>query len=235
MTDDHLLRELHDLALAIAPELSGSPLYVLNQPGELPAPKDTRGYHVGGPCAPMQQYLKGKGDWRGPGPAIVFVTPDLTREEAVVLFLHELAHALPYSPPLPVVAITDDALGAGRDALQAWCDDPEPDDASRPQWIVGNHHQNFHRIALHLWWRAALLGEVVPFDGLCGGRHYDLSPPYMYWRAIGNEPIKMQHATFAEILASDPPKLFRDLWYENLAYWMSHHPDAVKGVAACRS
>src|SRR3989304_10195425 len=138
MTDAHLLRELHDLALAIAPELSGSPLYVLNQPGELPAPKDTRGYHVGGPCAPMQQYLKGKGDWRGPGPAIVFVTPDLTREEAVVLFLHELAHALQYSPPLPVVAITDDALGAGRDALQAWWGDPEPDDGSRPQWVGGN-------------------------------------------------------------------------------------------------
>jgi hypothetical protein len=79
-----------------------------------------------------------------------------------------------------------------------------------------------------LWWRAALAGVVLDFTNLCAGSLYDLSPSFLYWRALGSEAVEMRHATFAEILAVDPPQLFDEIWYADLAHWMKQHPEAVK-------
>jgi hypothetical protein len=112
--------------------------------------------------------------------------------------------------------------------LAAFADVGE-EERGKPLWFP-NHGARFTRIAIHLWWRLALLGEFIDFTSLCAGAQYSMSPCFLYWRALGAEPIRMQHATFAEIANSEPPAEFTEFWLADLAYWMDRNPQAVKDV-----
>jgi hypothetical protein len=230
--DDKTLAELHTLAHRVAPEIARSQLYVINQPPDLPHPGDAIAWVIFGQSAALQNHLKSTGAWRGPGWAIIFSQADeLTSEQLRVTLLHELSHVLPFTAPAPELELTPQALEAGKREWRNWCASNYVA-ADKPRWFNGHHHKDFTRVCLHLWWRAALAGEVLPFEGLCGGWLYDLSPCYTYWQALGSEAIRMQSATFAEILATEPPKLFSDVWLSDLEFWMTSNPDAVAKVRA---
>ena len=223
------LTEMHDLALDVAPELQQEPPYIIKHPETLPTPTDVAAYAMSGHSVAMQQHLADAGLWRGPGPVIAFVAEDLTRAELLVTLAHEVAHLLPYahSPALPEIP-TADAIDEDVRKLKAWVSEAPPRSNDKPRWTYGGHGRDFVRIALHLWWRFALRGHVLELDPLCGGMRYDLSPCYLYWRALGNEGVKMQDATFAEILAEKPPDLFNAIWYADLRAWMERNPQSLK-------
>ena len=219
-----LLDELRDLALAIAPELPR--LYVLKQQPDWPRPDATIAYVVRGGCDVIESYLMATGRWQGHAPIIVFVETNLSRGQLLAVLFHELAHGLPYhaetyTTPNQTVA-----------EFQEWCQSPPPRRDLQPGWSYGDHGREFTRLALHLWWRAAIHGEIAEFEPLCAGMVYDLSPCFMYWKALGNEPIRMKDLTFAEIVSSKPPQLFNDFWLADLAHWIKNHPNALNQEAA---
>ena len=150
---------LRKMAMVLAPELGASPFYIVPDPFAMSYPDGARAYVMRGKCTPLEKYLVDSGQWLGPGPVIVFVNRNLSREETILVLLHELAHCLTYRPLTPSVDLVP---GAGDNeqiaALQSWCANPEPAEAGKPQWVIGDHGKNFTRIALHLWWRAALIG-----------------------------------------------------------------------------
>jgi hypothetical protein len=228
--DDSRLCELRSMAAKIAPEIDP---YILADPFAMTCPSAARAYAMRGQCSPLEKYLIDTGQWRGPAPIIVFVDQDVTRDEAIQTLLHELGHCLPYRAPEDRVDVVDPADAIEQfNILQEWCSNSEPADPMKPRWVIGDHGRNFTRTVMHLWWRAAMLGEVVAFENLCCGPMYDLAPAYLFWRAIGNEPIRLQHATFSEILTTKPPQAFDDLWYGCLQHWMNNNPEAVKVRAA---
>jgi hypothetical protein len=108
--------------------------------------------------------------------------------------------------------------------MMKWAAEPEKVDDCIPPWVAGRHHKNFFRIALHLWWRAALLGEFVKLDNLCGSLSYDLSAEFLYWSALASEPVRMKHWSFDQILATPPPELFDQFWRADLKRWMRNNP-----------
>lgn len=222
MIDESLLAECRNLALTLAPELSAAPLYILARPACLPIRDGVLAIAIeDGLCVPLEEHLIETGAWQGRGPMIVFGDVDMTREICLGVFIHELAHVLPARrfDDVPLTAEQSEEWQRSIDEHLA-NEKPAP---GVPRWSPG-HGRTFIRIALHLWWRLALAGEVVPFDGLCAGFELDLSPAFRYWQAIGNEPVRMQHATFAEILATQAPAAFMDEWHANLRYFMSKNP-----------
>jgi hypothetical protein len=142
------------------------------------------------------------------------------------VLLHEAAHLLPYRAPQPAPDVPESVELA---ALAEWCSDPDRFGYELPRihpaWHPG-HGREFIRVALHLWWRAALAGVFTDFTRLCGGAVYSLSPAFAYWRALGNEPVLMKDATFAEILATPEPEAFREWWRADLAVWLRNNPNA---------
>jgi hypothetical protein len=216
------------LLLRIAPELAQDELYIFNQPTGLAAPAEARAYVTCVASPALQQHLIDLGIWRGPGHSIVFCQPVTNRFEFLVLLLHEGGHLLPRREPPQEIELTPTIIA---DSRASFADDfAEPVATNLPAWINGDHGRDFTRIALHLWWRAAIAGEVLPMEGLCAGRGYNLSPAWWYWHALGNEAVRMQHKTFTEILATEPPKLFSDLWRGDLARWMELNPEGVKQI-----
>lgn len=223
---DAQLQSLMDLAFAVAPELRRSPLYILDRRQDMPTP-NVVAYAQSTYCPLLRDSLAKCNRWIGPGPAIIFVKDDMPMEQLQVVLLHELSHLLPHSPQTETDPTDAERETAVRD-FSEWCVKGEsfPDS---PLWHPG-HGQEFVRIALHLWWRAALNDVVVPFQDLCCGRRYSLSPAFCYWRAIGNEPLRMRDKSFAEILATEPPAEFTEWWQADLRCWMNHHPLEVEKV-----
>lgn len=220
-----ILEDMRALAVALAPELGQSVLYVVSHPSVLPMPPNTRAYVVRGPCAPLEKHLRDVGQWAGPGPTIVFCAVK-SRDELLVALLHETAHLLPHQPSAEAAALTPPSIADDTITFAAWAASPSPP-ADTPRWSYGDHGRDFVRIALHLWWRAVCSGEMAEVNHLCAGSLYDLSAAHWYLRALGREPYAMREATFAEILATPAPKRFDDLWHDDLAHWMLNNPEHV--------
>jgi hypothetical protein len=141
--------------------------------------------------------------------------------------IHETAHLLPATPPVTAPAAS--SIESEREALVEWLRTDNPPDPLRPRWSPG-HDQNFLRILLHLWWRAAMLGHFTTPGDIFDGANYDVSPVIFYWTSLASEPVRMQGATFAEILATPPPEDFDTLWRGDLTRWLDRNPQAVKEV-----
>lgn len=224
MIDPAIIDEARDLVRVIAPEL---PCYIIEQPPELPTPAGTAAYATSGFCAPLKAHLVSRGLWTGPQPIITLVDTDRSRERLLEVVLHEAAHLLPYTPQVEPEHQDEAAAVA---AFTEWADAPHSGEAQNtPRWFPA-HDQNWHRIAMHLWWRAAIAGTVVPQDELLGGWHYDLSPWALYFRAFGNEGVKLAGLSFAEILATPAPKDFCTVWDSDLAHWMQTNPKSISAI-----
>lgn len=219
------------LALEIAPELRASPLYLLNDHPQLESPREVIAYVQQRPTPQTRAYLRESGEWRGLGPAIVFVQQDLSEQAFLATLLHELAHCLPAESYADVVEETPAADAADRATFAEWAADPEPVSTCKPSWAVGGHDRDFHLVALHLWWRAAVRGHFCSPHDVGFGLRYDLSDWQFYWHALGADAVKKQDLTFAEIVAEGPPELFRKLWRSDLSRFLELHPNAEKELA----
>ena len=166
------------------------------------------------------------GKWIGAGRIIVFVRQDMSDEQNKILLLHEATHLVLSPKPIGVVELSEVNLALSLEEHRVWSVSDQHI-AHMPRWVTGDHGKEFTRIALHIWC-AALAGSFLWFDGLCAGRVYDMSPAITYWPGIGNEPIKMQHATFEEILATEMPREFVEIWKADLDFWMKNNRESVE-------
>lgn len=214
--------DLHVLARRVAPELSAAPLYLVSDAdASFALPPDVLATACNGPCALAQKRLRADGKWQGPGPLVVFRDVLRQRKTFVELLLHELGHVLPASP-VAAEPLTTATLAASREEMNQFLATHDARSAGQPRWAPG-HDRAFHRRCAHLWWRAALTGEVVSFNWF-GGRHYDLSPGILYWQSLESEGVRLSGASFAEIMAAPEPDLFRQFWMDDLAYFIRNNP-----------
>lgn len=222
------LPKLTDLAYLLAPELAVAPLYIKEQPECWPLPEWTLGCAQSGKLSTVViEHLTASGEYRGPGPFIA-LRPDMPRAQTLQVLVHEIAHCLPQAP-VEVPPLTEESRREDEKAAALWyAADPPAAVEGLPRWITTSHDRRFHRIALHLWWRLALLGEPVPLHGLCGGMVMDLSPSGAYWNALGGEAVRMQHLTFSEILSEREPAAFRELWESDIDYFLKREHGAAK-------
>jgi hypothetical protein len=195
--------ELLDLAAVIAPEIS-QPIYLMEHPSHLPMKTDSGGYTPTVTCALLKQHLVDRGEWYGPGPQIV-----IQSEPADAVFIHELAHCLPFKPwldRLDIPAARKMRLAAvTREATEPTI----PTD--QPAW--SGHGLGFIRTCLHLIYRCAEAGKPIDLrDIALAGATYGLSSPFAYQAALGDEPSEMMDATFEQICLTRPPERFSALF-----------------------
>src|SRR5262245_15773362 len=94
--DHGFLRECESLAVQLAPELSAAPVYVTTSPPNS-LKTDALAYApIGVPDFPVRDQLIASGRWMGPGTTVVFCEA-MERPVALGIFVHELAHHLPFS------------------------------------------------------------------------------------------------------------------------------------------
>lgn len=208
-----LLREAHDLALEIAPELRQSPLYILPA-GDYPLPQEIDAYAPAGIDAYWQGRLRSSGEWQGNGHLVVIGNQvlDMEREEVLGIVLHECCHLLPHREPMDCPVATREAIRAAFDhaVKLSTVDNPAP--VVKP-WGIW-HRDDFIRRTLHLSYRSEhLAGEWVPLPCFrAAGRPFRLSLLSRYRRALGDEPEQLRDKTFSEIEQTPPPEAFVELW-----------------------
>jgi len=135
-------------------------------------------------------------------------------ENAVALFLHELAHVLSVEKEKMVALNVTEP--AAREAVAACLRDPPDCEAAIP-WQ--GHDARWIRTSCHLEARATrLLGfEVQSF--CVAGEYYGLSPAAAYRQALADEPAQLAGEPFATIRQTRPPQALIDLWRADLQAW----------------
>ncbi len=222
------LDHCRELIGIVAPELVGDvPLYTLVQPPEFPKLERTAAVATRHADAGLAASLAAAGEWRGPGNTIMFCDHDFID---LGLALHEAAHLLPLMPAPKPPRVSDEGLIAPNAHWHAYADllrgEAETDLAAiMPRWIVGDHGLQFVRRCLHLAHRAWHAGFDVPIWQMSfAGDQYDLSVDGEYRKAIGDEPVRLRDASFAEIEAEPMPAEFLDLFSADVQRWLDAHP-----------
>ena len=165
----------------------------------------------------IRDHLVARGEWRGKGPAIVFRSdhirehygdhPENFRRGVLEIMLHETAHALPAIPSLPDFEPSPILRKIQADRFARCASTIDDGNA-----VESCHGAQFIRIAAHLWYRSLAAGFVGAPWNIFSGYRYNLSHPFAYVEALGDELRRMYSATFAEIEATPPPQAFADLW-----------------------
>ncbi len=142
--------------------------------------------------------------------------------------LHELAHIL----QRPALYADREGVDPNRllfEALVVADASGRDGPADRPAYF--GHEAPFIRAALHLRHRAEVAGYSIAPALLCAGYRYGLSHANRYVAALGNEPKRMADARFRDILATDPPPAFSQLWNDDVSAY--HQRFSVQeGVSA---
>lgn len=232
--------EAEALCLAVAPELSRRPPYVVMR-GELGADLQT-GRALWGCTWPLQDLalrpeLEAAGRWQGRRPAILIDLRAIVHEfrgcpyrfqkrRAVWatfrgVVLHELAHILDADADPGGDAEPDDGqVDRGRlnmvAELSGSCT-PGNGPGARIPWMY--HEWGFIRTALHLAHRTTARGAPVLSAEILDAAGYGLSSTSRYAAALGDEPRRLADADFATIRATTPPPAFAELWRADLARW----------------
>jgi len=209
-----------------ADDLAGLPLYILPQ-SRLPDELGGRSVAYGFTAPNLDLYLQEviAADWRGRGPCMVIhdgdfgnLDPADVEHAFMATVLHELAHVLDrrigykHRPPVDPVRLKFEALCVGH----AVATEPAARESSLP---YAGHGDRFIRAALHLQYRAAIADVAVAPSQLCAGREYGLSHANRYRDALGDEPRRLAHGSFRELLDRPPPEPFSRLWAEDIARW----------------
>jgi hypothetical protein len=200
MTLDHI----RTLLVCIAPELSD--LRCTLPPAGYPIPHDTYAFATLRPDEVLSAHL-GIDPATMVTPCVVFAAIPADKDDLIGIALHEGAHLLPrpvfapdYKPRLPRLPVATAA------AMLA----AAPNIAGRDP----DHGRDFVRIAIHLRHRAASIGIEIPYPAMRCGWEYGLPPTVMLSRWLGDEPERMRHASFAEILAHPAPHAFTRFFEE---------------------
>ena len=187
------------LAHQLVPELAQRPLYLVTT-GEMGITGDALrceglvGLAFDLACRPIIGPR-----WRGRGWCILL----RHLEEVEGTWLHEVAHLVDgtmpwFDPTLPENVVADFV----REGIYQ-------NFIAGPQNVADCHGPEFHRALIHIRYRAIQAGlplswrEVAP-QTCC--------PMWMLAAALGNEPHRCRHQTFAQIMARPMPRRFRKLW-----------------------
>lgn len=221
---DAIIAKGHSLCRKIAArDLGKLPLYIVRQSAiasELGAANGCSGYTT----PSLDLYLRdhiGK-RWQGRGPCMVIndialladVHPEDLEDITLGTIVHELAHVLDHPrlyedrPNVEPAKLKFESLVLA-DAITR----PRPAAKVLP---YHGHGASFIRIALHLRHRAWQHGIHLLANELCGGSRYGLSPGSAYKGTLGNEPRRLAHLTFNQIVAIEPPAEFTKLWADDV-------------------
>lgn len=218
-----------------ARDLAGVPLYIVCQSTiavEFGRAAGCDGYTTPSLDLYLADHLPG---YRGRGPCFV-VNDIMLREDRAddlaywftAIALHELAHVLERP------ALFADRTGENPDKIkfEALCLGSlaaEPDKTAGPPYR--GHEAPFIRTVLHLCHRAANVGTHIAPSAVFNCRHYGVSRPQRYATALGDEPRRFAAMLFRDILATEPPRAFSQLWNQDLLDWMTHNLNS-EGVPA---
>jgi len=203
-------------------DLAGLPIYVVPQtllPDELGGLSVCGGYTASRLDLHLRDHIPG---YRGRGPCMVIndnlIRAARAREDFDYYFcaavLHELTHVLmrPWIYREPVTASPDAIRREARQVARMVATET-PEDGRLP---FHGHGTQFIRIALHLRHRAATWGAWFAPNDLCAGRRYGLSDARRYQVALGDEPARMAKMTIAQIVATEAPPEFAQLWADDV-------------------
>lgn len=248
----HLAARGEMLCHSVAPELAGSPVYIVLRselPGDWAGGEEYAGCTIAHLDLILRPTLEKRRRWRGRGPAMLIdpaavaaaaqYRPRLARKRVFLpaffgIVLHELAHILDMDF-VPKHEPEEWWVRAGR---RLFSEPAAPD--SRPTngpgalvpWRM--HEWPFIRIALHLAERAADAG-VLPHN-VIDLSEYGLSSTFQYARALGDEPARMSACDFATIRRATPPATFADLWNADVDRWVAQAEtmnELPMALAAC--
>jgi hypothetical protein len=225
---DILVQKVEALCYRLAPhDLGTDPLYIVRQ-SRIPPELGGRSICGGFTSPRLDLYLQTviAPAWRGRGPCLVVndtdFLPTMDSQDIETEFLgvvvHELAHVLerphvlaPFPVSIEPARIQFEAICLGN-MMSA---EATPEEES---FAFVGHGINFIRIVLHLCHRAKQSDMWLTPAGLCAGRQYGLSHANRYRAALGDEPQRLAHASFREIIATPAPSEFSQIWTEDLEH-----------------
>jgi hypothetical protein len=229
VTADALKSLLQSIApLNFAPD---DPLYIVFA-SELPEEFRPRSENFGLTSKWLDLNLQSHLDWRGRGPAIVLndlamraeaheaaaddpkLVEQLIRQRLVAVALHEAAHVIDrpadYAQPVskPVVRFA-------RESVLAFCRGAPSIGLPYP-WY--GHEHAFIRTLLHLVHRAEQhVGQRVPLSLCFSSDTYELSSPWAYHHALGNEPQRFHQLSLSLVKDLPAPPPFVELFNSDVA------------------
>jgi hypothetical protein len=192
------------LLAAIAPELWD--VRVTLPPAGYPVPRGLYAFSIGRPDELLAAHL-GLGDAVFVPTIVLTSIPD-DRDDILGVALHEAAHLVPWPTFPPGSAAIGYRPAAEAETIAAIYAEP------RHAGPDPGHGADFVRCAIHLHARAASAGVEIPYPALRIGWQYHLPPTAMLARALGDEPERMQHTPFIEVLRTPAPAAFTRFFEE---------------------
>jgi hypothetical protein len=203
------LQDCQNVIDRICPEVSSA---YLIETDTFVAPGDAGAFSIRGPHQESRAYLEQRGEWRGwkTGFVIFIQPPNLGT------LLHEAAHLIPAKVIVPKGIDKPTAKEKEFQDLQlkVWAQGHSP--IHRP-WE--GHAWQFVRACLHLHYR--LGADAPPLWDVFDGGNYGLSDIMDYQDRLGVEPISQTTWPFSEIIKTDPPKPFIELFARDVRRWFS--------------
>lgn len=201
-------------------DLEGLPLYIVPQ-SRLAAEYGNaeRAYAYTTPSLDLylRPYLPG---WQGRGPCMVIndlaLAEDFALEDVEYLVcahaLHELAHILDRAELFaPRAEASPEQLQFELLVLSDTNRRPPRPDLP----LYHGHGPAFLRIVVHLAYRASQAGFPVSAAGIFHGPRHGLSLAAEYEDAICNEPRRLTDLPMRQLLATEPPQPFLELWNQD--------------------
>lgn len=207
--------EIHvDWLKRISPsDFAGRELYLVSQAELHPSYHDGKAiaWVCHGAGRRLHPHLERIGLWRGSGDVVVVCEPwfRLEPSRAYGTLIHELGHAIDNREFEEIVAGEDSSADAAqRDRLKESANEPifREVSPSLPKWH--GHGDNWIRAVIHLIARA----NIGYWDVAFADPFYGLSSRLEYLEALGDEPNKLASLPICEILKTEPPAAFVELW-----------------------
>ena len=223
-----------------APDLSGTPLYVVNK-SALPAEfrdgctTGMTGAFIDVIARPAVEQWEGRGvaaviddEWAWHYAATLIgvcgnaAHAELAREVYIAIALHELAHlsvadfyrSVPNDPALAEAAVLN--------YRRSLAGETPPNAGPGAVIPFAFHGWDFIRVALHLCHRAANQARVfVAWPDVIDHHAYRVSPPWKYRAALGREPQRMERVPISQVNRTRPPTAFARLWRSDVTDWLN--------------
>ena len=161
-------------------------------------------------------------DWKGTGAAHLSFRrrdrrkckPEYFRDGVLNTLIHETGTSLAAIAADPEDDLADlfdvPRFASGRHERESRPTHSRPEPGSAEDF-----HGEIRRIATHLW-AVPVVRMEHPAAGLYGSACITLVQPPHFVATLLREIVEMRDATFAEILAHDPPEAFTELWSDCL-------------------
>jgi hypothetical protein len=173
--------------------------------------------------------------WRGPAPAMLIDDVGIVRayrgrlDDAASEFTGIVTHEMAHIACVPGLYARDDEqpdAGDGSDeelfAMSIRMPEKEFAPARAARSVRVGHEWPFLRECLHIRHRLERRGIECLMPLIVPHPYYGISTLATYWRALGDEPERLESLPLTSISDIDPPERFVDLWNSDLATW----PDA---------